>query len=632
MKEWIKKLSGALERVSFLSMPLCWCSLVLLDVSFRYFYRFLSSSATLSLFPMTFTAAWALLLTALISLLPRLGRRIAMMATVVVFTLLEITHGALYNVTGHFFSFSDLNYAGDGAKFFSWTYLSLRRALILCMVLAILLMGFAAFITRPARDRKRRRIAMVAAVLTAGLSVVPIAVVHNHLMPKEDSGIWWGSTYDPRGAVYKSYTDANACLMLSGLYQYTFRNAAVSLGVGTDRESVEKVDAFFQARGEQISGKNARTGLLRDKNLLMVMVESLDTWMLTPEYTPNLYALQQQGLDFTHFYTPLFLSAGTFNTEIITQTGMIPAVSGLSSSAYSTNRFPLSLAHVFRDADYSANSFHAASPAIYSRGSVHTNLGFEAYHNYVDMGMEDYQLDAQMIGGYEDMVPREGKFFNFVITYSGHGPYTEEMGNIAVPHWAEAQAAVAASGITGSSADMDEYTRAVAHIMETDEFVGALVDRLREEGRLDDTVLVIYGDHYSKYMSNKEFLNQIKGVTGENPVDLYHTPCFLYGGGLAPEKVEKYCSSVDLAPTLVNLFDLPVDRKYYIGDDIFGDKGGVVMLPNYRWYDGVTYYQGEGTQDPAVLEITQEVTRRLDASMEALRCDYFKSRTPDSKE
>lgn len=625
MRERMKKLYAALEKVSFLSLPLCWCSLVLLDVSFRYFYRFLSDTATLSLKPMLFTCGWAALLTALIALLPRLGRRIAMMALVVIFSLLEITHGALYNVTGHFFSFSDLNYAGDGAKFFSWTYLNLRKALLLCILLAVLVMAFAAFITRPVRDSRKRKLSLLAAGLVAGLSVVPIAVVHNRLMPQEDSGMWWGSTYDPAAASYKTFTDPNRCLMLTGLYQYTFRNGAVSLGLGVDRDSVEKLDAFFQARGEQISGDNDRTASLQGKNLIMVMVESLDTWMVTPEYTPTLYALQQQGVNFEHFYTPLYLSAGTFNTEIITQTGLIPAVSGLSSSAYSTNRFPLSLAHVFEKAGYTANSFHSASPAIYSRGTVHLNLGFEAYTNYVGMGMDDYQLDAQMIGGYDQMVPDEGNFFTYVITYSGHGPYTEEMGNIAVPHWAEAQAAVAASGVTGSAADMDEYTRAVAHIMETDEFVEKLVSRLEAEGRLEDTVLVFYGDHYSKYMSNKHFLNEIKGVTADDPVELFHTPCFLYGGGLAPETVEKYCSSVDLVPTLANLFGLPTDRRYYMGDDIFGDKGGVVMLPNYQWYDGVTYYRGEATEDPTLLAVTADVTQRMDASMDALKCDYFKN-------
>ena len=52
--------------------------------------------------------------------------------------------------------------------------------------------------------------------------------------------------------------------------------------------------------------------------------------------------------------------------------------------------------------------------------------------------------------------------------------------------------------------------------METDQFVGDLVARLEEEGRLEDTVLLFYADHYGKYLTDKEFLYQLKGVSGES--------------------------------------------------------------------------------------------------------------------
>ena len=61
-------------------------------------------------------------------------------------------------------------------------------------------------------------------------------------------------------------------------------------------------------------------------------------------------------------------------------------MTGLSSSVYSTNSFPFSLANLFEGAGYTANSFHSASPDIYSRGSVHVNLGFEAYNNAPTLG------------------------------------------------------------------------------------------------------------------------------------------------------------------------------------------------------------------------------------------------------
>ena len=183
---------------------------------------------------------------------------------------------------------------------------------------------------------------------------------------------------------------------------------------------------------------------------------------------------------------------------------------------------------------------------------------------------------------------------------------------------------MAASGITGSAANMEEYTLAVAHAMETDQFVGELVDRLEEEGRLQDTVLVFYTDHYGKYMSDKEFLNQLKGVEEGDP-ELYRTPCFLYSQDLTAQKVDKYVSVADLVPTLVNLFSLDTDGRYYAGDDIFGERGGVVMFPNGAWYDGETYfsdqYTGEITSE--LEEISAQVNEREQASFDALKSDYF---------
>lgn len=623
----MKHFLDRVKKLSFLSLPLCFFSLVLLDFSFRFFYQFAGDTELFALKPTLFTLGWALLLTALISLLPRLGKRIAMMALILLFSVLTLVHGVLFHLTGSMFSFSDLNFAGDGAKFFSWTYLNLRKAFLLCLFAAVLLMAFAAFLAPKGKPDVTWWKKLLPSLGAAALSLILLFCTHNASMPRADK-MWWGNTYDPEASTvgyrYSEFTDFNQCLTMTGLYQYTFRNFLVSFGLSGNQLSAEKLDAFYEQRGLEISGENEMTGVLKGKNLIMVMMESIDTWLLTPEYMPNLYRLQQDSVDFTNFYTPTYLSAATFTTEIISQTGLLPAVSGLSSSAYSKNSFPLSLANQFEAAGYTSNSFHSASPSIYSRGSVHQNLGFETYYYSTLMGMDDYQLDSQMIRAYDKIAP-EGSFFSYIITYSGHGPYTEEMKNISDPHIQKAREAVARSGVTDSPENLEEYTIAVAHAMETDAFVGALISALEEDGKLKETALLFYADHYGKYMTDKEFLLRLKGAPDDD-VSIYRTPCFLYGGGLSPQRVEKYASSIDLVPTLVNLYDLPADRRYYVGDDIFGDMGGVIPLPNYAWYDGeLLYPEGcRGSVTPEITDRTSAVKERMTASMDTLKCDYFK--------
>ena len=127
MRNFLSKCWGKRRELGFVSLPLFFLALVFLDYAIRLVYRFLGVTRLLSWKPMVFTLCWALLLTALVSLLPKLGRRIAMGALGLLFALLAVAHGVMYNVFGHFFSFSDMNFAGDGAEFFDWAYLRLPK-------------------------------------------------------------------------------------------------------------------------------------------------------------------------------------------------------------------------------------------------------------------------------------------------------------------------------------------------------------------------------------------------------------------------------------------------------------------------------------------------------------------------
>lgn len=626
MAEWKNTLEKWRARLAWASLPLCFVGLFLLDAALRYFYRFAGSTRFLDWRALVFTAAWSLFLTALAALLPVVARRVAFVAYGLFFGLLTIVHGVMFNIFGKFFTFSDTHFAGDGAQFFSWSYLRLRKAFVLCIVAAVLCLVLAAILAPKAKAGKRRWPWRVGAAAVMALSLTCVGLLHTALLPRANE-MTWGTVFDANSEAqsYKEFTDSNRNLMITGLYQYTLRDFLVSYGLEENPVRLADLDNFYQERAQEVGGENEMTGRFAGKNLIMVMLESIDTWLLTPDYMPNLYALQQEGTNFVNHYTPLFLSAGTFCTEFISQTGLLPSLTGLSSDLYSTNAFPNSLGHLFGNAGYTTGSFHTANPGIYSRGTIHANLGM-TYHSGYDMGMDDTMLDTQMIRGYDVMTAQE-PFFTYIITYSGHGPYNEEMADISASHIQAAREAVANSGVEGSAANMEEYTQAVAHAMETDAFIGLLVSRLEEDGLLEDTVLLFYTDHYGKYMSDKEFLCQLKGVSAQS-ADLYRTPCFFYLKGEQPRTVDKYVSAVDIAPTVANLFGLPVQYQYFMGDDIFGSQGGVVMFPNGGWYDGVTYYtsgyQGEVTEE--IRETSAQVKRREQASFDTLKSDYFAHR------
>lgn len=608
-----------------LSLPLAFLAYFLLDFSLRWLYGVAGSSSLWAWQPMVFTALWALALTCVAALLPRRVRQVFLLATYCLFAVECVAHCVLYKLTGYVFSFADFAYAGDGAKFLSLTYLNIRKAEWISIAVCLALMILSARWTPETHYAVPRTVTTV--ILLAG-SAAGIWCVHDHLYQdrsKETMGWSVVLTSDANRKYYSDFDNANECLMLTGLYQYTLRSALTLIpDQASTPEAYAALDAYYAAH-PKLETNGEMTGAFAGKNLILIMMESIDTFLVTPEYMPNFYALQQESISFSNYYSPMYISAATFNAEFIANTGLVPPTGGITNDAYVEYAFPYSLAHLFENAGYTANSFHSADAVIYNRGQIHRNFGYEAYHSYEDMGMDDYMLDSQLIHGYDQYVT-DDPFFSFIITYSGHGPYTNELSNISDPHLEQALAAIDFVTVPyKSEAQKSEYTLAVAHAMETDAFIGELMEQLRADGHAEDTVIVLFADHYCKYLSDTQFVMDIKGVS--NMDLLTNVPFLIWSADQTPRVEEKYVCTMDIAPTLVNLFDLDADLRYYMGDDMFGSDGGVIPMRDYHWYDGATYYDGTEYYGDAIAENAEEtsdsVRERLDIAWRTFRGNYF---------
>lgn len=626
--------SAPAKRVRRLRPAPLWLSLLpaflayfFLDFSLRLFYGAMSNVSLWAWQPLVFTLLWSGTMTAIAALLPCVGRRIFLLVTFVPFALLTIAHCVLYQLTGTCFSFADLAYAGDGARFVSAAYFHLKVGQWLSIAVCLALMLCAVIFTPKARPGRRGGIA--AAVLAAACAA-GIFVVHTVLMPKggaveHSEYLAWDNaeSHDTLADAYAEFTNANRCLMFSGLYQYTVRGAVVTIWPQTtaDTGRIAELDAYYAAHPKQ-AADTPMTGAFAGKNLIFIMMESMDDWLVTPEYMPNLYRLEQEGVYFRNYYAPIFLAAATFNSEFTANTGMIAPEYQVRNSYYTEHALPYSLPNRFRDAGYRARSYHAANPSIYNRGQIHLNFGYESYNDYGDLGMDDYMLDSQLLRGYDQIVSDE-PFFSFIITYSGHGPYTEEQDTISAPHLARARAVIDYSTVPYTTeAQKEEYTRAVAQAMETDAFIGGLRERLEADGHAEDTVLVLFTDHYCKYFSDTELIEAIKGTSDHNL--LSNVPFVIWTEGITPQVSEKYVSTMDIAPTIVDLFSLDADLRYYIGNDMFGPDGGVVYFRNYAWYDGKTYDTGnDASTNPVVLAMREQVREQINISQDTFRYDYF---------
>ena len=575
-------------------LVLCFCSLLGNALWFQWMYadhtyrRWTAISLALIL-------GWSLLFTGIAALLPRLAKRIYLGVLGAAFFILTIVHGVYYNMFRKFFSFGDMAFAGDGFAFLDSSYLVIRKLAILLGLLCLGLMVLAILLVPKEREGRRFRLIAGSGPLAAGaLGILAVCLV---FFRGADTMIWdMGS--DP-ATVYENFTDTRSSLSLLGLYHYTFRDIQLVLFPGggslTDEEAAEITD-FAAQRGHE---DNDMSGVLAGKNLILIQLEAIDTWMV--DYMPNLQAVKEQSVVFSNHYTPAYITAGTFNTEFIVNTGLLPATTGTSTSVYTRNAFPNSLPHLFREEGYTAESFHGSEGNVYNREQIHLNLGYEDYHSGSEMGMADYTMDSDLMAAFDDMTD-DAPFFSFIITYSGHGPYSEE-NPIYLAHADEARAE--ATRTDGN------YVYAVAHAKETDAFIGELMAALEEQGLLEDTVLVFYADHYNYYMLDDDLNMDIKGV---DSLDLLqHTDFFIYSQDLEPETVEKYTSSIDVLPTLANLFGLSAEYELLTGDDAFSTDGGYVFFNDNTWV---------GTEEDVGTQIMER--RRINQLL--LTGDYWQER------
>lgn len=601
-----------------LSAACLFCVLFVLDWGLRWMYKFAGVSGVRSYYsgvPWVFSAAWALLLTSLVRLLPRRGRKIATGIVGGLACALFLTHTLLYQAKGAFFSFSSLIFAGDGFKFIDASYFQVRKMVWIFFFCGIAGSVLSSKLTPPGGRKLYDRLATLAAAALCVAAVnwnvranLTASIMEIHFDMYQES------------LLYEDFTAPNECLLLAGMYQYTFRDFCLTYGVydRLSRTFSGEVDGTFEALDAWYANKepdpdNAWTGRFKGKNLILVQLEAIDDWLVTEQFMPNLYRIRQESLDFTQTFTPLYLYAGTFNTEMIVNTGLVSPFTGSTPSMYSRNAYPDSLAHLMTEAGYSANSFHRSSGSVYNRAVVHENWGYAHYYSGEEMGIEDLDFDTELMRAYDTMTAEE-PFLTFIITYSGHGPYLDS----AV---SERYYDFVAGQLPEESNEM--IIHSFAHAYETDLFIGRLYDRLEADGLLEDTVLVFYADHYDYYTQDDDAVMIRKGAADKN--FLTRTPFMIYEKHTPAMKIDRAMCAIDILPTLVNLFGLDNDGAHYVGNDAFSSNGGYAIFSDYSWYDGETYWNALGDAEPTeeVLARNLELRERLEMSWDTMRLDYF---------
>ena len=380
--------------------------------------------------------------------------------------------------------------------------------------------------------------------------------------------------------------DAHKTYALCGMYHMIVRDGCKQLvspflGSGDQLgQDIAVIDSYFADRKSHQD--NEMTGIFEGKNVVFVIMESTDDWLITPEDTPTLYRLMGQSIRFTEFYTPGFGSVRTLNSEFCFNSGIYLPTTGEYVSDYLENDFSHAMVAQFAAKGYTGQVFHYNTSEFYSRGLMEPAFGYDGYNSYTEIAENEEELLSETFlfdnEGLNRLFFRSGLTFNTVITRSAHLPYDYD----------DAQSAYALSlypqykGKYGS----EEEDCARAKIRLVDDFFTRLIEELEKNGQLDNTVIIGVADHYAMGYSNIEELLSFSGISLEILVE--RTPCFIWSADGPAIEVDKTLNTTDLLPTLLNLWG--IDSPYtYLGQDAFDPNyQGYALFPDGSWIsDGV---------------------------------------------
>lgn len=328
---------------------------------------------------------------------------------------------------------------------------------------------------------------------------------------------------------------------------------------------------------QEPSKKNQYTGMFEGKNLIVFVAEAFTDLAIDEEITPTLYKLYSEGFQFNNFYTPLY-PVSTADGEYITDTSLIPEEGTWSLEKVEKNYMPYSYANIFEELGYSSQAYHDHTATYYNRHKYLKGMGYDSYlakGNGLEkrMNLSNWpSSDLEMIDVTTSDYLKEDdeKFLTYYMTVSGHLQYIPSGNKIVEKNWSYVE-----------NLDYSEKTKGyLAAQIELDRAVELLIKRLEEAGKLEDTVILISGDHYPYGLTLQE-VNELSEVERDDNFEKHRSTALIWNSKMKePIKIDKISSSLDLLPTILNLFGIEFDSRLLMGRDILSDNEPLVIYSN----------------------------------------------------
>ena len=410
------------------------------------------------------------------------------------------------------------------------------------------------------------------------------------------------------------------------VYEYNNLNIDFESLLNDTNDSVVK-DMTEYFMNETGTLQNDYTNMFEGKNLILFMAESFNEIALSENTMPTLYGMYNNGFKFTNFYTPTIFS--TIGGEFQELSGLYANFSSLSKWRSGSNTFPMGIGTMFQNIGYNTYAYHNHYYTFQDRNVYLNKLGFTNFKGCYN-GLETLincnqwpESDVEMIEAtYKDYIDSEEPFMVFYASVSGHASY----------NWGNAMAKKHKEEI--ESLNLGYSTPVLAYLaaqMELDDAIESLIQKLKDAGKLDDTVIVLAGDHYPYELTTSQ-VNEAATYEKDGVIEINHSKLIIWNNKMDTIEINKVGSQIDIIPTIYNLFGLKYDSRLFIGNDILSTEPGLAMFGDNSWVSNQgKYFASSGTfipnsevEDDYYRLMNQDVQSRIAISKYIIDKDYYK--------
>jgi phosphoglycerol transferase MdoB-like AlkP superfamily enzyme len=384
------------------------------------------------------------------------------------------------------------------------------------------------------------------------------------------------------------------------IYNFYKNNKDNKLTPGENQE----IKNWFGQNQEKLP-TNEFKSIFKGQNLIMIQVESLENFVINQkvngqEITPTLNKLLANSLYFSNFYEQVY-NGSSADADLMANTSVYPVRTGATFFRFPDNTYN-SLPKILRGMGYSTLAIHPDKGSYWNWMPALTSIGFEK-----TMDETHFNTDEKIGLGISDgsyfkqlapiVASEKQPFYNFMVTLTSHNPFElpDQYRKLVLNE-------------EFNKTKLGGYFQSINY---TDEQIGSFLGTLDKSGVLDNTVVVIYGDHTGVHKYYNDEVKQVQPQENWWLDDSKRIPLIIYHKGMNGREIAITGGQIDTMPTVAYLMGIKEDsyQNTVFGRNLLNTKKDFAVLSN-RLYMGKTANNDEIENQIKGIDIADLIIRK----------------------